>query len=252
MIIYALYNLKGGVGKTTSCVNLAYLAAKEGKRTLVWDLDPQGAASFYLRANQEVNGEIGRALEGTEQLIDKVESTAYNNLYLLKSGLQNRVLDIKLGSLEKSKKRLKIALSSLKAHFDFIFIDCPPTISMLAENIFKSVHFVLFPLIPTPLSERSYWQVVRFFEAHGHDARKIVPFFTLVDRRKNIHKATISAFRESKRKLLRTIIPQSAVFERMGLQQAPVHAFSPYSKPSMSYRNLWQELKMMRKLKKLR
>jgi chromosome partitioning protein len=251
-MIYALYNLKGGVGKTTSCVNLAYLAASEGKRTLIWDLDPQGAATYYIRGKLRSNSKVARALKPSGSLSPLIKTTDYDNLYVIESSLENRSLDIRLENMKKSRSRIKKSLDELKGQFDYIFIDCPPTISLLAENIFRSVHYVLLPLIPSTLSERAYWQVVRFFEAHEQDARKIVPFFTLVDRRRNLHKNTMIAFRSSKRKLLRNFIPQSSTIEKMGEQQAPVHAFSPYSKPSMSYRNLWQELKMMRKLKKVR
>lgn len=252
MITFALYNLKGGVGKTTSCVNLAYLAAQEGHKTLVWDLDPQSASTFYLKSENNSNGQVLHALESTKQFPDLVRATPYHNLFLINGSIDNRHMEFHLDGMKKSRARIKKAVSTVKKQFDYVFIDCPPTISLLAENVFKSVNYVLLPLLPSPLSERSYHQVYRFFEAHGHDTRKIVPFFTLVDRRRNMHKETIAAFRESKRKLMRSFIPQSAILERMGVQQAPVHTFSPYSKSSMSYRNLWQELKMMRKLKKLR
>ena len=119
----------------------------------------------------------------------------------------------------------------------------------MAENIFRSAHFILFPLIPTTLSERTYYQVLEFFKEKTYDTRKIVPFFTQVDQRKKLHKEMIQSFKELQLKHCRSTIPHSSIVEKMGLYQQPVHLFSPNSSPAMAYRNLWQELKWMRKIK---
>ncbi len=252
MIAFALYNLKGGVGKTTSCVNLAYLSAREGYRTLVWDIDPQCAASFYLKRAGGLNGKADEMFENTDDFQDLIEPTDHENLSIIRGDIRNRNMDLILADLNKSKSRFKKLLKTIKTQFDYVFIDCPPVLGLMAENVFRSSNFVLLPLIPTTLSERSYHQVVAFFQSKSYDTRKIVPFFTQVDGRKKLHKEVIGYFKEHRLKHLRSSIPQSSVIERMGINQSPVHIYSPDSQPSMAYRNLWQELKWMRKLKRIR
>ena len=137
----------------------------------------------------------------------------------------------------------------LKKEFDYIFVDCPPSLSLTSENAFRAADFILLPTIPTTLSERTYEQIVHFFETNGYDTRKVVPFFTLVDQRRNLHKNTMERFRADKRKLLRSVIPYSSAVEKMGEQLAPVHTFSARSAASGAYRDLWQELKWFKKLK---
>jgi cellulose biosynthesis protein BcsQ len=249
MIAFALYNLKGGVGKTTSCVNLAYLAAKEGHRVLVWDIDPQSSATFYLRKSEGLNGKANKLWEDPDQFSHLVEATDYENLFIIRGDLRNRNMDVMLSDLEKSKSQFKKMLKTIKNQFDYVFIDCPPVLGLLAENVFRSAHFVLLPLIPTTLSERALSQVNQFFVDHAYDTRKIVPFFTQVDSRKKLHKEIISSFKDKRLKHLRSSIPYSSTVEKMGINQAPIHSFSPSSIPSQAYRNLWQELKWLRKLK---
>ena len=252
MKVFALYNLKGGVGKTTSCVNLAYLAAKEGHRVLIWDLDPQCATSFFLEDGLQHTHEVRNLVAAKNRdATHLIRSTKYRNLDLIPGSLHNRHLDRALDELKKSKTHFQKLLKSLRSSYDYLFFDCPPALTLLSENIFRSAHFVLLPMIPSVLSERTYRQVHRFFEQENYDRRKIVPFFTLVDGRKKIHKSTIDLFRSEKRKLLRATIPYSAVVEKMGIEQAPLPQFSPRSNACYSYRNLWQELKWFRKLKPL-
>lgn len=246
---FALYNLKGGVGKTTSCVNLAYLAASEGHKTLLWDLDPQSAASFYLRKNSS-NGKLIQKLKQKKESIENIiQPTTYNNLFIIPGSLENRYTDAVLQDLKKSKTRLKKLLATIRRDFDYVFIDCPPALSLTAENVFRAADYVLLPMVPSTLSERTYNQVMDFFNHNDYDIRKIVPFFTLVDRRRNLHKDTIARFREDKRKLMRSQIPNSSMVEKMGTKMAPVHQFSPRSTAASAYRDLWQELKWFRKLK---
>ena len=250
MKTFALYNLKGGVGKTTSCVNLAYLAAKEGHKTLLWDIDPQSAASYFLESAKTYNAKtIKELFQQKEAIRDLIQPSKYPQLDLIPGNISNRHIDLILDDLSKSKNQIKKLLSVIKREYDYVFIDCPPALTLLSENIFKTADYLLMPMIPTTLCERTYQQLVAFFVKNKYDQRKIVPFFTLVDVRKHIHNQTIANFRAAKLKQLRSFIPYSAIIEKMGIERAPLHHFAATSSASISYRSLWQELKWYRKLK---
>ena len=170
MFTFALFNLKGGVGKTASCVNFAYLAAKDGYKTLLWDIDPQGATSFYykVKPKQKV---VMRDLVGKDaSLLESVMATEYENLDIIPADVTAKAHDVMIGEMQGSKKRLATILKQLKNEYDFIFIDCPPGLSSLAENIFNAADIVLMPIIPTTLSVRTYHMVKDFFKEKEIDA----------------------------------------------------------------------------------
>ncbi|MEM0993427.1 MAG: AAA family ATPase [Bacteroidota bacterium] len=247
MKTYALYNLKGGVGKTTSSINLAFLAAKEGHKTLIWDLDPQGASSYILK--QKTKASLANFLSSSNKWKKAIDKTDYKNLFIVGSNINNRHVDIELSTAGRSTKRFKPLLSDLKSDFDYVFIDCPPSLGLAAENVFRVADFILVPMIPAQLSEHSLDQVISFFKEKNYDHRKLIPFFNLVDLHRKIHTDTIERFKKKKRRMLNAFIPYSAQVEKMALEQAPLQHFSNKSKASTSYRNLWQELKWFRKLK---
>ena len=247
MKTYALYNLKGGVGKTTSSINLAYLAAKEGYKTLLWDLDPQGASTFILKQKAKMG--LSHYLVSDNKLKRAIVKTDYKNLYVLPSNTSNRHLDTDLSELDRSKKQFKILLSEIKSDFDYVFPDCPPSLGLVAENVFRAADFILVPMIPALLSEHSLDNVINFFKERNYDHRKLIPFFNSVDVHRKIHSDTIERFKKKKRRIMNAFIPYSSNVEKMALELAPVQCFSNKSKAASSYKNLWQELKWFRKLK---
>ena len=96
MQILASYNIKGGVGKTATSVNLAFHSAHEGARTLIWDLDPQGAATFYFRVRPKIKGGSRALLKGRHDLADLIKATDHENLDLLPSDFSYRTMDLLL------------------------------------------------------------------------------------------------------------------------------------------------------------
>ncbi|GGH81774.1 cellulose biosynthesis protein BcsQ [Filimonas zeae] len=241
MTSLALYNLKGGVGKTAGAVNLAYLAAAEGWKTLLWDLDPQGSSSFYFDVESTHKNTSKKIL--TEELLleDAAVGTSYNNLWVIPADLSARHADVVLDDMKQSKKKLKSLLATLKG-YDIVLLDCPPGISLIHDNIFQATDVVLMPNIPTTLSMRSYDTVVAYFQEHGLEADKVKCFFSMVDHRKNLHHEIMQQFYRDK-VFLKSYIPYLSDIEKMGVNHLPLFEFANSSYAAQCYRDLWHEIK---------
>ncbi|UKJ07427.1 ParA family protein [Solitalea lacus] len=236
----AIYNLKGGVGKTATAVNLAYLASTQGYKTLLWDLDPQASTTFYYQIKAKVKGGIKKLMGNKSEIEEAIKSTHYNHLDLLPADITTRNLDIILDDMKSSKKRLKNILHELNGEYDYVFIDAPPGFSILSENIFHAVNYLLLPMIPTTLSIRAFETVSEYFKDNEIETKKIIPFFSMVDLRKNMHKDIIDEFQNNKQ-ILNTSINYSSEVEKMGIFRAPLPAFAPKSKAAKAYASLWKE-----------
>ncbi|MCW3087149.1 MAG: ParA family protein [Sediminibacterium sp.] len=242
MVTLALYNLKGGVGKTAATINLAYLAAKEGYKTLVWDMDPQGSSSFYLGAQAATKNESEKLLSSKMELLDAVQATAYENLDIIPADLSARHADVLLSDMKQSKRKISSLLVSLKKDYDVVILDCPPGISLLHDAIFFGADWVLMPNIPTTLSIRSYETVLDYFKENDLDSNKIKCFFSMVDHRKNLHHEVMNTFYKDKY-FLKSYIPYLSDVEKMGVHEAPLETFAHSSYAAQCYRDLWKEIK---------
>jgi chromosome partitioning protein len=242
MRILGVYNIKGGVGKTATAVNLAYLSAREGYRTLIWDLDPQAAATYYFRVKPRVKG--GRKMiQGKREVDDKIKGTDFENLDLLPADFSYRNMDLLLGEAKKPAKQLMRLLRPLSQEYDRIFLDCPPSISLVSENIFRAADALLVPTIPTTLSLRTYTQLVDFLQGHKVTSVQMMPFFSMVDRRKRMHLDMLEHLPEQFPELLENYIPYASDVERMGIYRAPLGSYAPNSVAERAYEQLWQEVK---------
>ena len=255
MRIYATYNIKGGVGKTTTAVNLAFLAAESGLRTVLWDLDPQGAASFMFRVRPRVKGG-GRALiRGKRPLDDAIKGTDFDNLDLIPADFTYRNMDLLLEAASnggggggdtpggKPARKLSKLLAPLADEYDAVFLDCPPSVSLVSENVLQAADVILVPLIPTTLSVRTLEQLSDFVaEFNGHHP-ELLAFFSMVDRRKKLHREITEKLSVERTEVARTVIPALSVIETMSVERAPVVVFAPNTAASRAYRGLWAELR---------
>ncbi len=243
MHILGVYNIKGGVGKTATAVNLAYLAAREGLRTLVWDLDPQGAASFYFRIKPKVKGGSKKMLRGKMDLDDLIKGTDYENLDLMPADFSYRNMDLLLDQTKKPAMRLLKLLRPLSYEYDLVFLDCPPSISLVSENIFQATDALLIPTIPTTLSLRTYRQLLDFVTNNGLERLRIMPFFSMVDRRKRMHTEMMEQLPDHYDELLRSNIPYASDVERMGVYRQPLLEYAPNGTAANAYESLWAEVR---------
>lgn len=242
MVTLAIYNLKGGVGKTAASINLAYLFAKEGYKTLVWDIDPQGSSSFYLGASATVKNESRKILNSEMELADAIQSTGYENLYIIPADISARHADILLNEMKQSRRKLLTLLTPLKKDYDIVILDSPPGISVLHDAVFVAADWVLMPNIPTTLSIRSYETVDGYFKENDLDRSKIKCFFNMVDHRKNLHHEVMNEFYKDKF-FLKSYIPYLSDVEKMGVHAAPLETFAASSYAAQCYRDLWKEIR---------
>ncbi|MCP4040331.1 MAG: AAA family ATPase [Gammaproteobacteria bacterium] len=243
MKILSVYNIKGGVGKTAAAVNLAYLAAREGARTLIWDLDPQGAASFYFRIKPKVKGGSKSLLNHKRSIDEVIKSTDFADLDLLPADFSYRNLDLALADTKKPIKQLFKLLHPMGKEYDVLFLDCPPSISMVSENIFYASDALLIPTIPTTLSLRTYDQLQHHLKKVRLTGAEFMPFFSMVDRRKRLHRDTVDELQTRDSRVLETTIPYASQVELMGEHREPIFSYAPRSTPAAAYETLWEEIK---------
>jgi chromosome partitioning protein len=242
MKIIAVTNIKGGVGKTTTAVNLSYLCAASNGPTLLWDLDPQGAATYTLRGDPLEHASPKKLLNGKRHLPELILSTGYANLDLLPADFSYRNFDVHLAERKKPTERLLKMSRSLREVYAVLFLDCAPGISLLSENVLRAADAIIVPLLPTPLSVRMLVQLQDFIASKGWTDLKLLPFFSMVDRRKSLHHEIIANTRERFPTMLATEVPYSSEIERMTLRRAPIPAFAPRSAAAQVYSALWAEV----------
>lgn len=244
MKILAVYSIKGGVGKTSAAVNLAYLAAADGKRTLVWDLDPQGASSYYFRIQPKIKGGGRALLRGKQALDGVIKGTDFERLDLVPADLSYRQMDILLDRAEKRPAvQLRQLLRTVRLEYDLAILDCPPSLSMMAKNVFRAADAVLVPVVPSNLSARTLPQLRDFLAAHGaFDKIDLLPFFSMVDTNCQWHGDIMQRLASEYPSMLRSGIPRTPEVERMGLHRMPLPAYAPDDAATRAYRSLWAEL----------
>ena len=242
MEIIAVYNIKGGVGKTTTAVNLAYRSAADGWPTLIWDLDPQGAATYILRAEAHIEGGSKQLIRGETDVSELAVSTDYPGLDLLPADFSYRRMDQHLHRRKHPATRLMKLLRPLQERYACLILDCAPGISLVSENVMHAADALVVPLLPSPLSVRTLEQLFEFVGTRNWPDLAVLPFFSMVDRRKLLHKETIETLRRRYPQILETEVPYGSEFERITLRRAPVESYAPASFATQVYRRLWSEI----------
>lgn len=243
MRVLATYNIKGGVGKTSAAVNLAALAAADGLSVLLWDLDPQGAASFLFRIRPKVKGGGGKLVRGRSDVTALLRGTDVDGLDLLPADFSYRHMDLALDAGGKPTRRLAKVLAPLGPYYDLAVLDCPPSISLVSESVFDAADALLVPLIPSTLTLRTFEQLDEFV-AQGVGRRpEIIAFFSMVDRRKRLHREVVEAFPDSRDDVVATVIPAASEVELMASARSPLVVHAPRSRGGRAYTALWAEVR---------
>jgi len=226
--------MKGGVGKSCSAVNLAWNSAVgSSRRTLLWDLDPQGAASFILKGDQMEKDRARAMVAGNVKPDKLIKPTEIENLDLLAADVSLRGLDRLLFQINK-KRHLGKLLKEIGKNYDRIILDCPPGLTETSEQILRNADIVVVPVIPSPLSERALSDVQTFLDSSGKKHAPLLPVYTMVDRRRSIHKQGLA------RNPKWPVIPMSSAVEHMTKLQEPVGSFAPRSPAARAYARIWR------------
>ena len=144
--VISVANQKGGVGKTTTTINLSTILAKKGKKVMLIDADPQGNATSGVGAEKDVDLSFYDILTNDTEIIDTLQKTAIKKLYVCPSNINLAGAEVELVSMMSREQRLKEKLDIIKERYDFVLIDCPPSLGLITLNAFTASDSVLIPV----------------------------------------------------------------------------------------------------------
>lgn len=229
----AVYSLKGGVGKTTFAINLAWASANISKRrTVLWDLDPQ-AASSWLLSTEPASRDAAQAIFSKDVDVRKlIQPSSVQNLNLIAADTSLRSLDHLFREMDK-KKRLAKLIEGLGNNYDRIILDCPPGLTETSEQVLRAADLIVIPVIPSPLAQRAMGEVARYLVQRGGSHPPILPVYSMVDRRRALHRSALDA------QPAWPAIPMASAVEQMAVRRKPLGAFAASSPSAQAFSALW-------------
>lgn len=242
--IISISNQKGGVGKTTTAINLAAFIAEKGRKVLIIDIDPQANAGYGLGINvEELNSTIYEVLIGSINIKDAIFKTAIENLFIIPSNIHLSGAQVDLLEIENKEFILKNAVRDIKNDFDFIIIDCPPSLGILTVNSLVAADTVLIPLQCEYFALEGLSQLLKIIamvqEKLNRTLRIEGVLLTMYDSRTNLSQQVVNDIREYfKDKVFSTIIPRNVKLSEAPSFGKPISQYDRHCVGSESYEKL--------------
>ena len=212
--VISVANQKGGVGKTTTTINISTILAKKGKKVLLIDADPQGNATSGVGADKDVELSTYDVLVGDTQVEETLENTIIKNLYVCPSNINLAGAEVELVSMMSREQRLKEKLENIKSKFDYIFIDCPPSLGLITLNAFTASDSVLIPVQCEYYALEGLGQLINTIDLVKKHLNKNIEIegalLTMYDARTNLSNQVVKEVKKYfNNKVYKTVIPRN-------------------------------------------
>jgi chromosome partitioning protein len=246
--IISISNQKGGVGKTTTSINLSSFLASRGKKVLLVDIDPQGNAGSGLGIDiNQMENTSYEVLIGEVSATEAIQKTGIENLSMIPSNINLSGAEIDLMSEDRKEFRLKEALTSIRPRFDFIIIDCPPSLGVLTVNALCASDSVMITLQTEYFALEGLTQLMKIISLVQENLNTSLELegvvLTMYDKRTNLANQVASDVREYfKDKVYKTMIPRNIKLGEAPSFGKPINLYDPDGIGAQSYRGLAEEV----------